>query len=102
MTNFTILDGLMIMIVAMVLVFILIMGLWGVLLIMKKLLGEESDEQANLVNGQTEIVQKEILQKEILQKEGSYEKSTGKDSIPPETVALIISIVFEKHKEKSN
>lgn len=92
MTNFTILDGLMIMIVAMVLVFILIMGLWGVLLIMKKLLGEESDEQANLVNGQTEIVQKE----------GSYEKSTGKDSIPPETVALIISIVFEKHKEKSN
>lgn len=92
MSNFTILDGLVLMIVAMVTVFVVLLGLWGILVIVKNLVERQSSQQpAPTSNNQAEVTVNE----------GKTEASEGKTedgSIPPEKVALIMSLLVDKSK----
>ncbi|MDN6653821.1 MAG: OadG family protein, partial [Lactobacillus sp.] len=80
MANFTILDGLVLMVVAMATVFAVLVGLWGVLVIVRKLLERESNNQPELASNQSTPVP---------------EEQPEKGTIPPEKVALIMSLLVD-------
>jgi len=92
MSNFTILDGLVLMVAAMLTVFIVLLGLWGILIIVKNLVERQNSQQpAPTSNNQAEVTVNE----------GKPEPSEGKTedgSIPPEKVALIMSLLVDKSK----
>ncbi|GAA3009682.1 OadG family protein [Tetragenococcus solitarius] len=90
MANFTILDGLVLMIVAMATVFAVLMGLWGILVVVKILVEKQSKTQAAPAsNPQPEVTSNQ---------EKNSEQSAEKGTIPPEKVALIMSLLVDKNK----
>lgn len=90
MANFTILDGFVLMIAAMLTVFVVLLGLWGILIIVRKLVERETTEQpAPTSNNQAEVIQNQ---------EKASEEQTENGSIPPEKVTLIMSLLVDKSK----
>ncbi|MDN6640614.1 MAG: OadG family protein [Tetragenococcus sp.] len=93
MTNFTILDGLVLMVVAMATVFVVLLGLWGILAIVKKLVERQSTERpAPASNNQAEVT---------INQEKSSEEQAEDGTIPPEKVALIMSLLVDKSKRNN-
>lgn len=93
MTNFTIMDGLMLMIVAMAAVFAVLMGLWGLLVIVRKLTEEKENNQPLPTSKQAASP---------VSQEKNTEETSEQGSIPPEKVALIMSLLVDKHKRDKN
>ncbi|MCF1684586.1 OadG family protein [Tetragenococcus halophilus] len=93
MTNFTIMDGLMLMIVAMAAVFAVLMGLWGLLVIVRKLTIEKENNQPLPTSNQAAS---------SVSQEKSTEETSEQGTIPPEKVALIMSLLVDKHKRDKN
>lgn len=83
MTDFTILDGIFLMIVAMFTVFVVLAGLWGILVLISKWIIKQEK------NGTPEMTDTEDKNQENL-KDGA---------ISPEIAAIIISLLFETEVE---
>ncbi|AOF49367.1 OadG family protein [Tetragenococcus halophilus] len=93
MANFTIIDGLMLMIVAMAAVFTVLIGLWGILTIVKNLVDKENNNQPLPANNQEDL---------SASQEKSPVETARQETIPPEKVALIMSLVVDKFKRDRN
>lgn len=90
MANFTILDGFMLMIVAMLTVFLVLIGLWAILVFVKNLLEKQEKNQAAPASSeQTDVA---------LNQETHSEQPIENEAIPPEKVALIMSLLVDKSK----
>jgi len=86
-------DGLMLMIVAMAAVFAVLMGLWGLLVIVRKLTIEKENNQPLPTSNQAAS---------SVSQEKSTEETSEQGTIPPEKVALIMSLLVDKHKRDKN
>lgn len=83
MTDFTILDGIFLMIVAMFTVFVVLAGLWGILVLISKwIIKQEKNDNPEMAD--TEDKNQENL------KDGA---------ISPKIAAIIISLLFETEVE---
>jgi len=94
MSDFTIFDGFILMIAAMATVFAVLIGLWALLVIVKKVLESKESTQPVPTNNQSNVSSN--------QEKSAVEPAAEQGSIPAEKVALIMSLVVDKHKRDKN